>query len=139
LKPLLYALAGAALWGAAPIFGKLGLIRLDPVVALSVRSLAVAAAITGWAAFSGRLSGPVSMDIRSVIFIGAEGLLASVLGHLAYFFALKHGEASRVAPVVAAYPVFTLGIAIMALGERLTAPKLVGTAMVLAGVILLGR
>lgn len=139
MKPVLYALVGAALWGAAPVFGKLGLSRVDPVAALSVRSLAVAAAITGWAAFSGRLGGLAAMDARSAAFIGAEGLLASVLGHLAYYFALKYGEASRVAPVVAAYPAFTLAIAALALGERLAVPKLLGTAMVLGGVLLLGK
>ena len=38
-------------------------------------------------------------------------------------------------PVTAAYPVFTAILAVIVLGERLTPRRLVGTGLVVAGVV----
>ena len=59
-----------------------------------------------------------------------------VLGtFLTISLALERGEASQVIPVTAAYPVFTAILAVIVLGERLTPRRLVGTGLVVAGVV----
>ncbi|MCL4424521.1 MAG: EamA family transporter [Firmicutes bacterium] len=60
-------------------------------------------------------------------------------GHLAYYYALKSGEASRVTPVTAAYPVVTVLLVCLLLGEKLTWSKVVGVLLIVAGVILLKK
>ncbi len=52
---LLYALAAALCWGIAPVFGKLGLSRVDPVIGLAARTLVAGGLVCGWLLTSGRL------------------------------------------------------------------------------------
>ena len=56
-----------------------------------------------------------------------------------FFIALTHGEASTVVPVTSAYPVVTLIGAALFLSERITLVRGMGTALVVAGVVLLSR
>jgi transporter family protein len=55
------------------------------------------------------------------------------------FVALSRGEASVVVPVGAAYPVVTLIGSALFLGENITLPKVIGVALVIAGVIVISR
>lgn len=51
--------------------------------------------------------------------------------------ALEGGEVSQVIPVAASYPVFTVVLAAAFLSERITARRLIATALVIGGVIVL--
>jgi bacterial/archaeal transporter family protein len=52
------------------------------------------------------------------------------------YVALGTGEASKVVPISAAYPAFTLVLSAVVLRERLTAARVIGVAMVIGGVII---
>ena len=56
-----------------------------------------------------------------------------------FFIALTHGEAATVVPVTSAYPVVTLIGAALFLSEKITLVRGFGTALVVAGVVLLSR
>jgi uncharacterized membrane protein len=56
-----------------------------------------------------------------------------------FFIALTHGTAATVVPITSAYPVVTLVGAALFLSERITLIRGVGTALVVAGVVLLSR
>jgi uncharacterized membrane protein len=56
-----------------------------------------------------------------------------------FFYALTKGEASQVAPVTSAYPVVTVIGSALFLSEKLTLVRGLGTALVVAGVVLLSR
>jgi bacterial/archaeal transporter family protein len=58
---------------------------------------------------------------------------------LAFFIALGRGEASRVVPVSAAYPLVTAVVAAVALSEQLTPLRITGTVAVVSGVVILSR
>jgi bacterial/archaeal transporter family protein len=68
----------------------------------------------------------------------ASGGFAS-LSLLAFFIALGRGEASRVVPVSAAYPLVTAVVAALALSEELTPLRIAGTVVVVIGVVILSR
>jgi len=53
------------------------------------------------------------------------------------FLALNSGDVSRVIPITASYPGVTLLLAAVALGEKVTGKRVMATALVIAGVILL--
>jgi len=134
---LAFALSASLLWGVAPIFGKLGLRTADPATALLVRTLGVAVIMTAWALASGAFSRVAALGWRPVVFLLAEGVLASLAGHFVYLYALKLAEAGRVVPVAATYPLFTVAVAAVFLGESLTWQKVLGALLVAAGVWLL--
>ena len=88
---------------------------------------------SGW----GRLPGFHTVEPMAWVFLLAEGLMASLLGHYAYFYALKFGKASSVVPVTAAYPLVAAMVAWLLLNETLTAGKLLGGLLVVLGIILI--
>lgn len=69
-----------------------------------------------------------------LVFGAVTGALAA--GSLILFFvALSLGPANRVVPVTAAYPVVTVVLASLFLGEPLALRSLIGSAIVAAGII----
>ena len=139
-KALLFALTTSLLWGAAPILGKLGLVKADPTVALVLRSFTITLILAIWAALSGRLPEVEALlSTRAGALIAAEGILASLLGHLAYYYALKYGKASSVVPVASTFPLFAVILAVLLLGERISWDKVLGIAFILGGILLLRR
>ena len=56
-----------------------------------------------------------------------------------FFVALTKGEASKVVPAGSAYPVVTLAGSALFLSETITWLRVVGTALVIAGVVILSR
>ncbi len=132
-----YALIGLLFWGVAPVFGKAGLVSVEPQAALAARSLIVAAVMLAWTIAAGGIRFLSGLPGRSLGLIAGEALCASVLGHLFYFRALKVGEASRVSPIMSSAPLLTVLLAALFLGEKLTPAKLAGAAFIVAGVALL--
>lgn len=63
--------------------------------------------------------------------------MASLLGQLAYYYALKYSEASKVVPVSSSFPLFTLILAFLFLHENITFKKILGTLLVILGIILI--
>ena len=74
-----------------------------------------------------------------IVFAGVGGVLNG-LGALTSFMALERdGKASVVIPLVALYPLVTVVIAYLFLGERITAMQWIGVSMAVAAGVLLSR
>jgi transporter family protein len=56
-----------------------------------------------------------------------------------FFYALTKGDVSVVVPVSSAYPVVTLIGSALFLSENITMPKVIGTVLVIAGVVVISR
>ena len=56
-----------------------------------------------------------------------------------FFVALSRGEASKVVPVTSAYPAVTLIGSALFLAEAITAVRVIGTGLVIVGVVLISR
>ena len=137
LKVLVYLLLAVVFWGIAPIFGKLGLEKVDPVLAISLRSFGISVILFLVLVFSGRLEGFWEMDRRSGGLILAEGICAGLLGHFAYYSALKAGEVSYTVLLARSAPIVTVVLSYLVLGERLSGLQLGGIALILAGSVLM--
>jgi transporter family protein len=139
MKPVFYAFLAMLCWGIGPVFSKLGLIKIEPFTALTIRTTTIAAIMILAALFTGRLSTIVQVDWRAASFIVAEGIFAALLGQLAYYYAIKGGEISFVSPLVAAFPLVTILLAFLFLGENLSVQKFIGAVLIVAGVIIIQR
>ena len=135
--PYLLALITLFFWGAAPIFGKIGLSKLSPYVALAIRSFIIAIIMLIILLARGDIRELAKVDLKSVAFIGLEGIFASLIGHFAYYYALKSGEVSKAVPITSAFPIITLLIAVVFLSEKITIFKGSGILLIVAGIILL--
>jgi len=135
---LFFALLGALCWGMAPIFAKLGLTKVPPLIGISVRTFIIAFVIIGVLAVSGSMKELAQLDAKSLLFLAVEGLLGGLIGHFFYFKAVKLWEASKATPIVATYPLIAFVLAVLFLGEKLTLAKGAGAILIVAGILLLG-
>ncbi|HUK51466.1 MAG TPA: EamA family transporter [Terriglobales bacterium] len=69
---------------------------------------------------------------------GAAGVALNVTGTLIFAFALNIGQASLVVPVSSAYPLVTIVVAILLLGEKLNRIQLIALVFVLIGIVTIG-
>ncbi len=137
-KAFMYAVLTAIIWGLAPAFEKTGLSgKIDPYVGVVIRTIPVVIfSITGLFLL-GKAGELAHLEVRNVFYIAMGGLIAGFLGQLTLYNALKAGEASIVVPISATYPLVTLIIAVLFLGESVTLAKVLGIVLVISGVALL--
>jgi transporter family protein len=76
------------------------------------------------------------LDRRTLLFLVLSGL-ATGLSWLCYFRALQLGPASRVAPLDKLSVPLVMLFAWLLLGEKLTAPALVGGLLITAGAVVM--
>ncbi|MGE5573952.1 MAG: EamA family transporter [Bacteroidota bacterium] len=133
---VLVALFGALCWGIAPIFGKIGLARVDPLAGLCLRTLIASGIVTGWLLVSGELRAMETVSSRAWFFIALEAILATLVGDLAYYAALKGGGAAQVTLVMSTAPLFTLIIAVVYLREVTTWAQVIGAVLIVCGLFL---
>lgn len=124
----------AVSWGIGPLFAKAGLVRTGPLVGLSIRTFVAAGALLAVGLWTGEIGRIKELDGRSIGLLAAEGLVASLAGHFAYFYALKLGQASKVASITAAFPVVTVALAAAIFHEPLTVGKVAGGILIILGV-----
>jgi len=109
---------------------------MSPLVAVTVRSVAISIILVIAVIFTGEISKIPKIDSKSLAYIAIGGILAGLLGQMLYFFALKSGESSRVVPVAGTYPLVAAILAIVLLGETITAQKILGIVLIIGGIIL---
>lgn len=131
---ILLALLSAAFAALVAIFGKIGVARVDPLLATTVRGVIMAAVLVLVAALTGKLGGLAAVSGRAWWYIVLAGL-AGAASWVAYFFALRSGPASGVAALDRLSVVFVLVLAVILLGEALTWKLALGGAMIVAGAL----
>lgn len=137
-KPFFLAVLTSLIWGFAPVFEKIGLNgKIDPYLGVVIRTIPIALIGVLGLTFMGRLGSIATVDIKSAVFVIAGGLIAGFLGQMAFYSALKSGDASVVVPVAATYPLVALLVSVVFLGEAFTLQKLFGIGLVVGGVMLL--
>ncbi len=134
----LYALLVMICWGTAPIFAKLGLSKLPPLTALVFRNTFIAVMFLSAIVINGSAKSLFTSDMRGVIWILIEASLAGLVGQYFYYKAVKVWEASRVVPIVGAFPLVTFFIAVLVFSEKVTLAKALGAIFIVVGVGLLG-
>ena len=137
MSPLFLALIGTICWGIAPIFGKLGLANENALAALCLRTLIASGIVIGWLVASGQSYSIRSIMPQSYIFIALEALLATLVGDLAYYAALKNGNAGSVMLVMSTSPLITLIMALIFFREEPAWNELLGAVFIVVGLILI--
>lgn len=135
---MVYVLAfiGMIFWGISPLFAKVGLRNVNPLVGLCVRTLFTSVAILVWMFINGSIIQLKTVPAKSVFLLIIEATLATIIGDLAYFAALKKGSASIVMLIMACSPLVTILCSAIFLNERMTFLNCIGACLIIAGIIL---
>mgnify|MGYP001193227739 CR=1 FL=1 len=124
------------LWGISPVFDKMALNAIEPVLAVAVRMMTAGFLMFAYCVIFGKTKTVRNLSLKSVmLFIAASSF--SLLGFVFYFKALSAGFASKVVPAAATYPLFTSIIAFLFMKEKFTFKKLIAVIFIVAGVALI--
>lgn len=134
---LVFALLSAVSASLVSVLGKVGLNSLDANTATAVRSIIMAIFLVLIVAAQGNLSqiSVVIADKKALTFIALSGV-AGALSWLFYFWALKFGKVSQVAPIDKLSVVIATIIAVTLLGEKISFLAGAGVALIALGAIL---
>lgn len=139
-ETLLYLSVAILTWGAGAIFDKLVLKYLSPLDAFYLR-LFVMMVFFAFIIFL-RL-GYVINDIKKAHYhayiFTFLGIFMAMAGVFAYLRAMSAEEASKIVPLSSTYPLITLILAVLFLGESFSYVKLAGTFLIIVGVYLISR
>lgn len=139
MNAFLWALIAAAIWGVVPLMEKVGLSGTSPGVGVTVRSLGVLAGLSLFGWMWSPWSALRALTLPSILLLAGGGLLASVVGQLAFYQALKSGAISQVTPVAGAYPLVAALLGWWVLREPLTVARVAGAVCVVVGALLLRK
>ena len=136
LKAVFWALLSALIWGSAPVLFKLGLKgEISPLAGILIHNLT--ATVFALIAVLVLRENLFNYPLKEITMVALGGFVSGFLGLLVYYKAIKVGDVSIVAPVAASSPLFSALLAAIILGESLTTIKIVGSLLVIAGIILL--
>jgi transporter family protein len=122
------------------IFGSIGLGKVNPTLATTLRSIIMAALLVAVTLATGQLQavfrGGANLDGRAWLFIALAGL-AGAISWLAYFAALQLGLTSQVAALDRLSVAFVFVLGIVVLGERHSWRGWAGLLLLVGGVYLI--
>ncbi len=132
----LLALLVAFIWGINPIMEKLSLVKATPLTVMTIRFIMTSIVLTILTFYQGKFYELNNLDSKTYYYIIIPAILAGV-GLYIYFIALGKGESSQVVPIVATFPLFTAVYAFLILKESITTPKIIGTFLIVSGLVIL--
>ncbi len=132
----LLALLVAFIWGINPIMEKLSLVKATPLTVMTIRFIMTSIVLTIITFYQGKFYELNNLDSKTYYYILIPAILAGV-GLYIYFIALGKGESSQVVPIVATFPLFTAVYAFLILKESITTPKIIGTFLIVSGLVIL--
>lgn len=123
-------------WGLAPVFDKIALKTVAPLIAIAVRMMWSAFAMILFVLFASKTETVINLPFKNISFLFVSASV-SLLGYMFYFKALSKGNASKVVPAVATFPLVTAIIAFCIMGEPFSVQKLSAVILIVSGIFLL--
>ena len=129
---ILFALGSALFAGLTSITAKCGIKKTDSTVATAIRTGVVLLCSAVMVTIVGSWGGITNIDTKSRIFLVLSGI-ATGASWLCYFKAISIGDVNKVVPLDKSSTVLAAVIAVIFLGESVTAPKITGLIAVAVG------
>ncbi len=133
---LFWALLSAVFAALTAIFAKIGVADIDSDFATLIRTVVILAVLSAIVLGMGKVRPLGSISGRTWLFLILSGL-ATGASWLAYFRALKLGQAAEVAPVDKLSVVLVAVFGVIFLGERLPLQGWIGVALIGVGAVVL--
>lgn len=132
----LFALASAVFAALTAILGKIGVANINSNLATLIRTIVILAVTALFISFRKEWQPIQDFNRKSVLFLVLSGL-ATGASWLCYYRALQIGKASQVAPFEKVSVAFTVLLAFLILGEPFTPKVIIGTLLIVGGVVVI--
>lgn len=136
---ILFGLTAAFIWATTSLMVKAQAARVDTLSFNAFRVVVGALFFYLLLPFFGGAQLLAQLTPQTMLVLSASVILGFCVGDSIYFWSMTKIGASRTMPISGVYPVFTWLLAIPLLGEEITTPALVGTALVIIALYLLSR
>lgn len=133
---LFWAILSAVFAALTAIFAKVGVADIDPDFATFIRTIVIVVVLAGIIIGLGKIRPLDTITGKTWLFLVLSGL-GTGASWLAYFRALKLGQAAQVAPVDKLSVVLVAIFGVLFLGETLKPLGWIGVALVGAGTMLI--
>ncbi len=133
---LVFSILSAVFAAATAILAKIGIEGVDSNLATAIRTIVVLILAWGVVFITHGQNGISSITPRSWLFLILSGL-ATGASWLCYFYAIKHGDVSKVVPIDKTSLVLTILFAVIFLGESFTWKTLLGSILLLGGALVM--
>lgn len=130
-----WALLSAIFAALTAIFAKVGIQGINSDFATLIRTCVIIGALCLFLTMTGQWQRPGEVSAKSWLFLVLSGL-ATGASWLAYFRALKIGDAARVAPIDKLSVVLVAIFAAVFLGEKMSPINWIGIVLIGCGVVL---
>jgi len=137
MKAAALALLVASIWGISPIFEKLSLIKASPLTVITIRFIFTTICLVIVSLVTGKYKDFANVDGKTFLWIILAGFLGGILGLFLFFVALKQDFTSRIVPIVATFPLFTVLYAYIFLREEISINRLAGAIFIVFGLVLI--
>jgi transporter family protein len=133
---IFWAFLSAAFAALTAIFAKIGVAGVNSDLATLIRTVVIIAILAGIVTATGQWQPLSSISSKTWLFLALSGA-ATGASWLAYFRALKLGDAARVAPIDKLSIVLVAVFGVVFLGEKLGLVNWLGVVMIAGGALLL--
>ncbi len=137
-KWVLFALVSMVFAGFTSVIAKLGLTGISGELGMTVRTCFVFCFVLMFAAVSVDRDELWSLTRQNFFWLGLSGV-ATAVSWVFYYKAIKMGQVSTVALIDKGSFIVAVLLAWLILGERMTGRVILGTALILAGLIVVSR
>ena len=137
MKAAALALLVASIWGISPIFEKLSLIKASPFTVITIRFIFTTICLVIISLVTGKYKDLATVDGKTFLWIILAGLLGGIVGLFLFFVALKQDFTSRIVPIAATFPLFTVLYAFIFLREEISTSRLAGAIFIVFGLVLI--
>ncbi|MCX7905660.1 MAG: EamA family transporter [Elusimicrobiales bacterium] len=139
-ETIIYLIIAIISWGVGAIFDKLVLRYVNSTHAFYLRLITMIITFSIIIFFKiGSVSEYIKKTTYQAYLYTFLGISMAMIGVFAYLKAMSTSEASKIVPISSTYPLLTLILAVLFLGESFTLSKLIGTVLIVFGVYLISK
>lgn len=133
---IFYAVLSAFFASLTAIFAKIGVKDVNSNLATAIRTIVVLVLIWGIVFFRGEHEGLAFISKKNIIFLIISGVMTG-LSWIFYFKALSEGPLSVIAPIDKLSVALTIVLAFIFLNEPVTLKAVIGSVMIIGGIVVL--
>ena len=131
-----YAILSALFAALTAIFAKIGVTNVNSNLATAIRTIIILLVAWGIVLARGETKGITGLSKQNLFFLVISGI-ATGLSWIFYFKALQAGKVSQVAPVDKLSVAVTIILSVIFLHETVTLKMAIGTALIIAGTVVM--
>ena len=133
---IFYAILSAFFASLTAIFAKIGVKDVNSNLATAIRTIVVLILIWGIVFFRGEQEGLAFISKKNVLFLVRSGIMTG-LSWIFYFKAISEGPLSVIAPIDKLSVALTIILAFIFLNEPVTLKAVIGSLMIISGIVVL--